>query len=150
MKWARIINNTIAEVVTQDPATLFTEQVAAMFVPVSEDAEYRATWDEDTQSWIPVPPPQESTPEPTEPPVIYAKVSPVEFMLLFNSPERVAIKSARIADPIIDDFLDIIEDPRLTVVDLGLQSTQNALSYFVALSILTEERKAEILLGQIQ
>lgn len=70
-------------------------------------------------------------------------------MLLFTSTERVAIKAARVTDPIIDDFLDIIEDPRLTSVDLALGSTQDALSYFTALDILAAGRKAAILTGVI-
>jgi hypothetical protein len=78
------------------------------------------------------------------------QVSPVEFMLLFKSPERIAIKAARPTDPVIDDFMDIVEDPRLTFVDLGLQSTKDALDYFVFKTILTPERKDEILAGQVQ
>lgn len=80
----------------------------------------------------------------------FKKVSPVEFKLLFTSQERVAINAARAADPVIDDFFDIVDDPRLTHVDLGLQSTQDALSYLVAKSLLTEDRKSEILRGEVQ
>jgi hypothetical protein len=153
-KWARIIESdgikTIAEVVTKDPATLFTAQIAALFVPVSEDAEYRATWSDTDGKWIPVPLPD---PEPVEPPApepVYPKVSPVEFKLLFTSAERVAIKAVRATDVVIADFFDIVEDPRLTMVDLSLKSTQDALSYLVMQNLLTEERRAEILVGQIQ
>ena len=86
-------------------------------------------------------------PDPVAPVVAPPKVSPVEFMLLFTSQERVAIKAARSSDPIIDDFLDVIEDPRLTVVDLGLGSTVSAINYMVYAGKLTAERKAEILTG---
>lgn len=82
--------------------------------------------------------------------LIPTKFSPVEFMLLFTSTERVAIKARRATDPVIDDWLDIIEDSRLTEVDLALQSTQDALAYLVSLDILTDERKGEILGGEIQ
>lgn len=78
------------------------------------------------------------------------RVSPVEFKLLFTAPERVAIKAARATDPIVDDFYDIVEDPRLTFVDLGLQSTQDALSYLVSLTLITAERRTEILAGNAQ
>ena len=77
------------------------------------------------------------------------KVSPVEFKLLFTPQERVAIKAARATDLMIDDFYDIVEDPRLTFVDLGLQSTQDALSYMVAQGLLTAERRSEILAGAV-
>lgn len=75
-------------------------------------------------------------------------VSPVEYKLLFTSLERIAIKSS--ADPIVNDFFEIINDPRLTKVNLSLQSTKDALSYLVGISILTEERRAQILTGVIQ
>lgn len=78
------------------------------------------------------------------------KVSPVEFKLLFTAQERVAIKAARASDPIIDDFFEIAEDPRLTYVDLGLESTQAALSYLVTKELITEVRKADILAGVIK
>jgi hypothetical protein len=51
---------------------------------------------------------------------------------------------------VVQDFFEIINDPRLTHVDLGLQSTQDAMSYLVAVNLLTAERRAEILLGQVQ
>ena len=92
----------------------------------------------------PAPPP---VPEPT---VTYPKVSPIEFKLLFTPQERVAIKVARQTDPVIDDFYDIVEDPRLTHVDLGLASTQSALDYLTAQGLLAEGRKAEILQGAVQ
>ncbi len=68
-------------------------------------------------------------------------------MLLFTSPERVAIKALRQTDPIVDDFLDIIEDPRLTFVDLGLGSTVSAIDYMVYVGLVAPGRKAEILTG---
>src|SRR5574343_1577031 len=54
------------------------------------------------------------------PVVIPPSVSPPEFKLLFTSNERVAIKAARSTDPVIADFMDIVEDPRLTTVNLAL------------------------------
>ena len=78
------------------------------------------------------------------------QVSPVEFKLLFTSPERVAIKAARATDPFVADFFEIVEDPRLTHVDLGLQSTKQALAYLASKSLIADERQAEILKGVIQ
>lgn len=77
-------------------------------------------------------------------------VSPVEFKLLFTSQERVAIKAARESDPVIDDFYDIVEDPRLTHVDLGLKSTKDALAYMVVVGLIAAERQGEILAGKMQ
>ncbi len=80
----------------------------------------------------------------------FPKVSPVEFKLLFTSSERVAIKAARDTDAVIDDFFDIVEDPRLQYVDLGLNSTQGALDYLVAQGLLTQARRDQIVAGQVQ
>ncbi|MDP3876025.1 MAG: hypothetical protein Q8Q50_03500 [Methylobacter sp.] len=80
----------------------------------------------------------------------YPKVSPVEFKLLFTSSERVAIKAIRPTDAIVDDFYDIMDDPRLTEVDLALQSVQAALGYLTALGMLAAGRREDILLGVVQ
>jgi len=79
---------------------------------------------------------------------VFPKVSPIEFKLLFTSAERIAIKAAVATDPVIEDFYSIIEDPRLTFIDLGLSSTQSALLYMVLQGILTSGRVPEILSGQ--
>ncbi len=145
MKYARIVNNTAVDVRTESPAGCFTTNIASEFVEVPDDVETGWTLSGDVWSAPVIPEPVISEPVAPVPP----KVSPVEFMLLFTSTERVAIKSARLTDPIIDDFLDILEDPRLTSVDLALGSTQDALSYFTALGILAAGRKAVILTGVI-
>jgi len=142
-KQARIVNSVAVDVVTGDPAEFFHPDIAKDFVPVPEQVE--SGWSVTAGKW--------SAPAPVEPVApapVYPKVSPIEFKLLFTSPERVAIKAARSTDPIIGDFHDIVEDPRLTFVDLGLQSTQDALSYMVATGLLTAERRAEILEGTVK
>ncbi len=147
MKKAWIENNQVRDVCHGNPDELYHPDIAALYdTDVPDDAANGDGWDGTTLT-KPEPP---APVEPTTPVVVPPKVSPVEFMLLFTSPERVAIKTARIADPIIDDFLDIVEDPRLTQVDLGLKSTQDALSYFVSLGILTAERRTEILTGELK
>ncbi len=88
--------------------------------------------------------------KPAEPIPAPPQVSPVEFKLLFTALERVAIKAARGNDPVIDDFFSIIEDPRLTHVNLGLQSTQDALAYLESKGLITAVRRQQILAGQVQ
>ena len=90
----------------------------------------------------------EVTPAP-EPVPAYPQVSPVEFKLLFTSAERIAIKEARTTDPVIDDYFDIVEDPRLQAVDLGLHSVQEGVHYLQSTGILTEDRVGQILAGTI-
>lgn len=78
------------------------------------------------------------------------RVSPVEFMLLFTPAERVAMKADRPGDPVLDDFFDIIEDPRLQVVDLGLQSVRDGVQYLAGKGLVAEARVPEILAGVFQ
>ena len=138
--YARIINDVAVDV-SSNPAEQFHPIIAAEFQPVPDVVQrgWRLVGD-DWQE--PEPQPQ---PEPPAQPAL--KVSPVEFKLLFTSPERVAIKAARQTDPIVDDFFSIVEDPRLTHVDLGLSSTADGLAYLVSQNLLTAERRAQILSG---
>ena len=139
--FARVINDVAVDV-SSNPANSFHPDIAREFEQVPDNV--KQDWVRIDGVWsAPAP-----SPEPT--PSEATKVSPVEFKLLFTSPERVAIKAARATDPVIDDFYDIVEDPRLTFVDLGLQSTQDALSYMVAQGLLTAERATEILAGVMQ
>ena len=142
--FARIINNVAVDVST-NPQEQFHPDIAAEFEPVPDDVQAGWARNEAGEWEAPAPTP-EPTPAPTESP----KVSPVEFKLLFTAGERVAIKAARASDPVIDDFLSIIEDPRLTHVNLGLQSTQDALGYLETKGIITDARRVQILAGKIQ
>ena len=142
--FARIINNVAVDVST-NPQEQFHPDIAAEFEPVPDDVQAGWARNEAGEWEAPAPTP-EPTPAPTESP----KVSPVEFKLLFTAGERVAIKAARASDPVIDDFLSIIEDPRLTHVNLGLQSTQDALGYLETKGVITDARRVQILAGQVQ
>lgn len=92
--------------------------------------------------------PEEEAPPPEAP--LPLMVSPIEFKLLFTSAERVGMKAARPTDAILDDFFDILDDPRLTVVDLGLQSTKDALAHMVAQGYVSADRPPEILAGVVK
>lgn len=142
MKKAWTENAVIRDVAQGNPADLFHPDIAVFFdTDVPDDAANGDGWVNG----------ELIKPELVIAPVVLAtvaaRVSPVEFMLLFTSPERVAIKALRQTDPIIDDFLDIIEDPRLTFVDLGLGSTVSAIDYLIYVGLVAPERKAEILTG---
>lgn len=146
MKFARIVNDIARDVRAESPFGFFTTEIAAQFVEVTDQVE--DGWTLKNGVWsAPVTVPAEAPPPvPAEAP----KVSPVEFKLLFTAQERVAMKEARATDPLIDDFFDIVEDPRLTYVNLGLQSTHAALAYLEAQGLITEARRQEILSGQVQ
>ena len=145
MKKAWIENDMIRDICTGNPLDLYHPEIAKHYdTDVPDDACVGDGW-VDGQ----VVKPEIVIPEPVAPEPNYPKVSPVEFKLLFTSQERVAIREARSSDAVIDDFYDIVEDSRLTHVDLGLKSTQDALDYMVGKGLVSDERKAEILTGKV-
>ena len=146
MKFAWIENERIRDIADGNPAELYHPDVAKFYdTQVPDDASNGDGW---VNGELIKPEPTAPV-EPTQPEPVYPKVSPVEFKLLFTSQERVAIKAARATDPVIDDFFDIVEDQRLTHVDLGLQSVKDAINYLQSKGLLTAERAAEILAGKI-
>ena len=139
--YARIIDNVAVDV-SGNPAEQFHPDIARDFEPVPD--EVQAGWIRTDGQWsAPAPAPQ---PEPVP---VHPKVTPVEFKMLFTSAERIAIKEARATNPVIDDYFDIAEDPRLQVVDLGLHSVQEGIHYLQTIGILTEDRVSQILAGTI-
>ena len=88
------------------------------------------------------------TPQP-EPVPVYPKVTPVQFKLLFTSPERVAIKAARATDPVVDDLWELVEDPRMEYVDFGLKSARDSIEYLATVGLIEPERVGEIIIGTL-
>ena len=139
--FARIINNVAVDV-SSNPAEQFHPSIAADFQPVPD--EVRQGWVRTDDAWsAPASVPQ---PEPAAPPII---VTPIQFQMLFTSAERIAIRHARATDEIIDDFCQIVEDPRLAEVNLSLGSVREGIAYLRQVGIITEDREAQILAGQI-
>lgn len=79
--------------------------------------------------------------------VEYPQLSPVQFKMCFTPQERIAIKALRATNQIIDDAYEILDDPRLTTVDMALASNQQMIDYLVSLAALTPERAAQIKAG---
>lgn len=144
MKYARIVKSTAVDVRTESPEGCFTPDVVAEFVEVPDQVE--DGWTLAGGKWsAPV------IPEPVAPPapvVVPPKVSPVEFKLLFTSAERIAIKAARASDPVLEDAYEILEDPRLTHVDLSLASNRGLIDYLVSKSLVTAPRAEQIKAGK--
>ncbi len=70
-------------------------------------------------------------------------LSPVEFKMLFTSEERIAIKAS--TDAVVQDFFELINDPRLTQVDRNLQSVKDAIAYLEFKGLIAVGRSTEIL-----
>lgn len=141
-KFARIQNNVATDVVADDPAGRFHPDLAGEFSEVPDTVERGWVLDPDMDTWS-APAVVEDTPDQAYRTV----VTPPEFLLLFTAAERVAIRAARESDPVIGDWLAILEDPRLTQVDVTLQATRDGLDYLVAQGHITAASAAEIKLG---
>lgn len=85
------------------------------------------------------------------------QISPPTFKMLFTPQERLAIRAARsyagedeqslTVRVVIEDWYEIIDDPRLSYVDLTLPQTQAGIGFLVTAGIITQERCDEILTG---
>lgn len=140
-KRARLVNSTAVDVVTGDPSELFHPGIAKEFIPVPDQVEQGWSVGADDSWSAPVVAPQES-PAPTPP-----KLSPMQFKMCFTSLERINIKALKATDQVIADAYEILDDPRLTTVDMALASNQSMIDYLVAQEVLTAERAAQIKQG---
>ncbi|MDX1729871.1 MAG: hypothetical protein R3184_01910 [Aurantimonas coralicida] len=144
-------NRTVIEVLDGAPADRVHPDLASEFISVPDATVPGSV--KNGQAW--------THPDPVEPaaptPAYRRQISPVEFKMLFTSAERIAIRMARSYDGddtaqrqaalVIDDWWGIVDDPRLTAVDLNLPQTQEGLDFLVSAEILTPARRADIGLG---
>ncbi len=84
---------------------------------------------------------------PTAP--IPPKLTPVQFKMCFTPQERIGIKTVRETDPVLQDAYEILDDPRLTEVDLTLASVQGLIDYLGALNLMTSERIEQVKAGVV-
>lgn len=153
MRWAWVENERIRDICLGDPFALYHPDVAVLYdTQVPDDAAVGDGWVNGSLiKQPPSPPPQ---PPPPSPPT-KTEFTPVEFKLRFTPEERLAIKTLRtyngtdeqmkLAAAIVDDWLEILEDPRLHVVDITNQSTIAAVNFLRDVGILTPERAQDIL-----
>lgn len=119
--WARMVDGCAVDVTTIDPAELYHPDLAAIFVTVPNgtgngDRKSGNVW---TKYVAPAP-----VVVPPKPPI----VTPPQFKLLIFA-ELPAILAKVPTDANIAAFVSIIDDPRLTEVDLSLQSVTAGLTY---------------------
>jgi hypothetical protein len=147
MRKAWIENEVIRDIApTGNPEQFYHPDIAKFYdTEVPDDAENGDTFANGVLTKRPVPEPAPITPEPVAAPL--PKLTPVEFKLCFTPQERIAIKAERANDPVLEDAFDILDDPRLTFVDLGLASTQGLIDYCVTKDLVTTERADQIKAG---
>lgn len=76
---------------------------------------------------------------------LLAAMPVMSFQMLLTSSERIAIRAS--TDPIVMDFLAVLQDQRLATVNMTLPSVIAALQYLVTKTILTQVRMNAILTG---
>lgn len=134
------------EVVDFDPAERFHPEIAALFTPVAASVVVGSVLK--GKSWThPKPEAVEAAAAPRR-----VKLSPPEYLLQYTAEERVAIRKAakeseHPAQAFLADWLEIINDPRLTTIDVSLPQTRAGHDALVATGFLSAERKAEIEAG---
>lgn len=127
-KFARIENSTALEVFTPPEgfgiADCFTTEVAALFTACPDNVTPGSTVN-GQGVWTIAP---EPGPAPTPAPV-YPKVGPIAFQMLFTPQEMITADELKATDKALASFWKLIDDPRTDVVDLALESVQNAIEY---------------------
>ncbi len=153
--FARVVDNVAVDV-SVDPADQYHPDIVAQFesVPESVSRGWRlidGVWTAPSDSFNPAAQPEAER--------VYPVLSPVEFKLLFTSEERIKLYELRNADPVLNDFLLILDDARLTEVRLERPSVQRGLDLCLALLLTAgvisdqtaaDQRKADILEGVAQ
>ena len=82
-------------------------------------------------------------------PILDGGVTPVQFKTLFTVQERVSIRELRVTDPLVDEFMDIVDDVRCTLILLNAQGTRDGLNYLVLKGVLSVDRVDEIISAKI-
>lgn len=74
--------------------------------------------------------------------------SPMQFLLTLTGAEQVAIRKAAVTDPYVQVLVQMVDDPRLTFVDLKHPTVIESIQYLAgAPALLTADRVARVLAG---
>jgi hypothetical protein len=134
---AWIENGIIRDIAHAEPSEIFHTDIAKFYTAdVPDNAENGDTFENGVLTKKPVVEVTPVAPKTTT-------LSPIEFKLRFTAPERVAIYQS--TDLIVKDFVSLLDDVRLTKVDLTLPSTTDAIDYLISINLVEANRKDEIL-----
>lgn len=141
--YARIINGVAVDV-SIDPANSFHPDLARQFVNVPDNV--ASGWILSGKVWgapTAVVPPAEGPAEAGN-----LKPSPMEFLLLLSLAEQAAIRAAAPTDAQVSILVSMVDDTRLTYVDLAHPTVVEAIKYLAGKpALLTADRAARVLAG---
>ena len=142
--YARVINGVAVDV-SDDPENCFHPDLAVEFVKVPDTVMHG--WRLTGKTWSA---PVLQEPEPVTPVQVgNLKPTPPEFLLLLTLQERGAIRAAGPTDLVIEDVLRMVDDPRVTFIDLTNPNVVEAINYLTTTEpqLLTADRAARVLSG---
>ena len=148
-KYARIENKLVIETLSipsgANIENYFVPQIAQQFIACPDEVEQNWTYEDGEWKEPKLPEP----PEPPGPPEPHyeTRIGKAEFLMLFTSEERVAIRAERNNDPIVSDFFSVLEISEF--IDVKEDTTINGVNYLASKNLLTPQRAAAILKGKL-
>ena len=148
-KYARVENKLVIETLSipsgANIENYFVPQIAQQFIACPDEVEQNWTYADGKWKEPKLPEP----PEPSEPsePHYETRIGKAEFLMLFTSEERVAIRAERNNDPIISDFFSVLEISEF--IDVKEDTAINGVNYLASKNLLTSQRAAAILKGKL-
>ena len=145
-KYARVENKLVIETLSipsgANIENYFVPQIAAQFIACPDEVEQNWTYEDG--KWK-----EPKLPEPPKPPEPHyeTKIGKAEFLMLFTSEERVAIRAERNNDPVISDFFLVLEISEF--IDVKEDTAINGVNYLASKNLLTPQRAAAILKGKL-
>ena len=148
-KYARVENKLVIETLSipsgANIENYFVPQIAQQFIACPD--EVAQNWTYEDGEWkepkLPEPPGPPKPPEPR----YETRIGKAEFLMLFTSEERVAIRAERDNDPVINDFFLVLEISEF--IDVKEDTTINGVNYLASKNLLTPQRAAAILKGKL-
>lgn len=141
--YARNVDGQAVDVTTGNPEDLYHPDLASQFIIVPDGTENGATyaggvWTNPVRQ---APPPPVLAPEDWQ-------ITKLAFLQRFNLDERMRIYGAASADPVVADFLRMIE--LASFIDLAREDTIQGVGYLVTKEYLGAERAHTILTAAVQ
>ena len=148
-KYARVENKLVIETLSipsdANIENYFVPQIAQQFIACPDGVEQNWTYEDGEWKEPKLPEP----PKPSEPPEPHyeTRIGKAEFLMLFTSEERVAIRVERNNDPIVSDFFSVLEISEF--IDVKEDTAINGVNYLASKNLLTPQRAAAILKGKL-